>query len=109
MFQSDMEKLKQARQDFDRAVEQNLPNARELGEHCAHMAMKLIEDVDESPGMSGAYVPETSLRLQEANEATVKHAQDARSFAHRVLKEVLREMRQERRAQRGGSDMPDAA
>ncbi len=54
MFQNEMEKLTQARQDFDRAVGDRLPNARELGERCTLMAVELIEAVNESPNMPGA-------------------------------------------------------
>ncbi len=88
MFQDDMEKLRQARQDFDRAVGDHLPNARELGERCAHMAINLMQDVNESPNMPGANVPETELQRQKASEFTVEDAQHALSFAQRHLEEV---------------------
>ena len=88
MFQNDMEKLRQVRQDFDRAVGDHLPNARELGERCTLMAVELIEAVNESPNMPGANVPETDLQRQKATEGTVEHAQDARKLALRVLEEV---------------------
>ena len=83
MFQNEMEKLTQARQDFDRAVGDRLPNAREIGERCKRMALKLIEDVNESLNMSGTNV----------SEDTVEHARNTLSFARGQLEEVYAALR----------------
>jgi len=83
MFQDDMEKLRHARQDFDRAVEQDFSTARKLGERCKRMALKLIEDVNESLNMSGTNV----------SEDTVEHARNTLSFARGQLEEVYAALR----------------